>query len=313
MTLPTLLGLPRELRDEIYSYLSHDVTVNWPCCELLDLGYGLDSLNVKIHNAPLLSLLLAHPQIYHEHLAACTNALCGTIDMTLIPRVVTSHVDDDAVNERAPVLISLLRHLILFIHIIIAPQGTPQETRSIWTDIAAISAKLPHLQTLRVAFANPEAGEPVEHADIRLAYFTDKHSAAKRTKFLPSPPLSIAGLRLRQCGEGYRVMHGTCFPLRRADVASLYHPYVEVLPGEPYMLLHDVDRIGVYSFAQSSGEEVGLTREEVLRHWKVSAYPEEVVELLGAEGEDVKKWPMEVKEWREIRGDGVENWMDGAE
>lgn len=57
-----LLALPRELRDEIYNHLSHDLTLE----EIPDTG----GVHAKICRAPILNVLLTHSTLYDECLAS---------------------------------------------------------------------------------------------------------------------------------------------------------------------------------------------------------------------------------------------------
>jgi hypothetical protein len=67
MTSPTLLSLPREIRNIIYEYVSHELVIDWgyrPAPFPLG-GHALARLRVR--EAPLLSVLLSCAQIYNEY------------------------------------------------------------------------------------------------------------------------------------------------------------------------------------------------------------------------------------------------------
>lgn len=67
MTDVTLLSLPREIRNIIYSYLTHEVVVDWGYRHLsFPLG-GHEVARVRIAEAPLPNVLLSCAQIYHEY------------------------------------------------------------------------------------------------------------------------------------------------------------------------------------------------------------------------------------------------------
>ncbi|KAE8863499.1 hypothetical protein PTNB73_06706 [Pyrenophora teres f. teres] len=57
-----LLTLPRELRDEIYTYLSHDLILE----EIPKAG----GVHAKIYRAPILNVLLVHSTLHEEYLAS---------------------------------------------------------------------------------------------------------------------------------------------------------------------------------------------------------------------------------------------------
>jgi hypothetical protein len=67
MTSPTLLSLPREIRNIIYEHVSHELVIDWgyrPAPFPLG-GHALARLRVR--EAPLLSVLLSCAQIYNEY------------------------------------------------------------------------------------------------------------------------------------------------------------------------------------------------------------------------------------------------------
>jgi hypothetical protein len=67
MTSPTILSLPREIRNIIYDYLSHELVIDWgyrPSPFPLG-GHALARLRVR--EAPLPNVLLSCAQIYHEY------------------------------------------------------------------------------------------------------------------------------------------------------------------------------------------------------------------------------------------------------
>ena len=67
---PHLMTLPREVRDNIYSYLRHKVMLRVPT------EHRTQALQVK--NAPIVAVLLTHSQLYHEYKDAdCFKNLTG--------------------------------------------------------------------------------------------------------------------------------------------------------------------------------------------------------------------------------------------
>jgi hypothetical protein len=65
MSLPTapLLNLPRELRNQIYEYLRHEVTLDWrwDCTRTRRIPF-----RVRVPNAPRLSVLLVCSRLHEE-------------------------------------------------------------------------------------------------------------------------------------------------------------------------------------------------------------------------------------------------------
>lgn len=74
---PHLLTLPREIRNEIYRHLSHDVSLRF--CGDGDTLVG--PYTARLTNAPILSVLLTHSRLYQEYMDAawCRN-VCVSMD-----------------------------------------------------------------------------------------------------------------------------------------------------------------------------------------------------------------------------------------
>jgi hypothetical protein len=67
MSSSSLLSLPREIRNIIYSHLSHDITLDWGYRMFpFPLG-GHCAVSIQVPDAPLPAVLLSCAQIYHEY------------------------------------------------------------------------------------------------------------------------------------------------------------------------------------------------------------------------------------------------------
>jgi hypothetical protein len=67
MSATTFLSLPREIRNIIYSYLSHDIAVDWGYKMFpFPLG-GHAAVQINLINAPLPKVLQLCSQMYHEY------------------------------------------------------------------------------------------------------------------------------------------------------------------------------------------------------------------------------------------------------
>jgi hypothetical protein len=76
-----LLNLPRETRNRIYHYLSHEISFNWRWNHWPFTGKeGISKVCLK--NAPILSVLLTCRRLYEEYLeAAHFESTAITIDL----------------------------------------------------------------------------------------------------------------------------------------------------------------------------------------------------------------------------------------
>jgi hypothetical protein len=67
MSTPNLLNLPREIRGLIYGYLTHDIVLDWGYRIFpFPLG-GHSAIQIRVPDAPILSVLLSCTQIYDEY------------------------------------------------------------------------------------------------------------------------------------------------------------------------------------------------------------------------------------------------------
>jgi hypothetical protein len=87
----SLLRIPRELRDQIYSYLHYETSLD-PLQYLLLRGYD-DTSSLILTNAPIVNLLLMHPQIKAEYMESdCFKSLSATTNMEVDTRTYTATI-----------------------------------------------------------------------------------------------------------------------------------------------------------------------------------------------------------------------------
>jgi hypothetical protein len=67
MSFTTLLTLPREIRNIIYTHLAHDITLDWGYCMFPFPIGGHRAVRLQVYDAPLPDVLLTCAQIYHEY------------------------------------------------------------------------------------------------------------------------------------------------------------------------------------------------------------------------------------------------------
>jgi hypothetical protein len=83
-----LLGLPRELRDMIYSHLSRDIVLEWEWKVDTKFQGRLKRIDICLHVAPIAHVLRIHPQVYAEYKeAACFSKLSATVTINLLAPV----------------------------------------------------------------------------------------------------------------------------------------------------------------------------------------------------------------------------------
>lgn len=98
---PNLLTFPREIRDNIYSHLHHEVVLSVPTDPI-----ERRTQHLKVVNAPIVAVLLTHPQLHHEYRDAdCFKNLSGMLYCSaLLDHPTTSSTADSRV-------LSQIRHL----------------------------------------------------------------------------------------------------------------------------------------------------------------------------------------------------------
>jgi hypothetical protein len=284
-TTPSLLGLPRELRDEIYSYLHHETYVQWQWTplEMTDLKF-LGKQRLELHNAPQLSVLLAHSQLRDEYMeSACFKNLSTSIRLRAhsnirLPKPLPwpAHLKDPNCVKMAPHALAHLRRFEVFVDCdqYCCDKITPGV--QLWAeihDLVKTTQKMsPHLHTVRIACYN-DSGRKLKQPNEIYALFTSD-------AFLPPPLPSLSDFQLVQRAEGYRLKCGG---------ESMEQEW-----------LHAVVHVGAYVYVPDSANVRFWTRDEVvcwLRYLPYGGYrtcPEVTA--------DIRSLGERMMGWREKRG-----------
>lgn len=115
MTSPTLLGLPRELRDIIYRYipcLDHKVAIPHRLEVSENIPRSCLHANVVFSDFPDSSLLLVNHQLYHEYLEApCFKSMCASYKIIQVFKSTTYLGDRSGADKRYQQLLHRTRHI----------------------------------------------------------------------------------------------------------------------------------------------------------------------------------------------------------
>jgi hypothetical protein len=193
---PTLLNIPREVRDNIYKYLSRSFAFPWD-----DDYYRID---VFVHNVPLVNVLCAHPRLHEEYLSSpCFQNLRITIKLKLkqyLPQVLELSKGASGVlaTRFAAMFFAHTRHVTIALKTWNINLWSKREKEA-WKMVGQLTKKVfrlaPKLQTLKIAMLHlkydPQLDVPSLYPRCLKNYFL-------------SPPLPIfQGLALQQTALGW--------------------------------------------------------------------------------------------------------------
>jgi hypothetical protein len=286
MATATLLGLPRELRDEVYNYLQEDTPISrfW----LFHDSYSPHrAAEVKMRNGPMRAVLHAHPQLRHEYLQTRFNRDAAIFDIELLPLWKTP---DQGQHSAYPELLKAFCHLreaTLYLHIG-RYHGWPVTLVLPWAHVEAfvkpMCTEMPQLSAVRVVVPM-EGHKAFGHPRLQSRQF-DYEYGTGRNRFAVSPKPQLQDLFIRKSGDGYKLEFHKLAMNRRSY--------------RPTQVMHRLTVLAVYLYTRTAGNEKLLT-EEILHDPATSTvYPDEALVLLEErERETVSRWPMEMQGWRE--------------
>jgi len=321
-----LLNLPRELRNRIYSNLTHRIDFNWDRDNIIaprgtegDVQL-IEPVPIRLQNCPLPHVLRIHPRIYDEYHETYVEGLTAIIDPTLhvLSAARFRPLPDSSARNNA--VLARLRHISLFLKLHARSTSNSLD----WADqldlLRAITSKAPELLTLRVAVRQQyhlTTGPTVNDKDLDnvLVPAAKRLIAAPDHDFIPRLPDAFGDMPMVQRGEGYHVGHGGTYEV------SPMHAYPQgvsvVLPGRSYILNHGIRKIGVYTYAREPDKcsKRMWTVKEVVKRWPMRRYIEDVRRIVSDERADwLLRLPHELTEWIEKRGvEDVKKWLcDGV-
>jgi hypothetical protein len=232
MAPPTLLALPREIRNQIYSYLSKELEFDWlwavnkdrtPIASS-DEANGLasgpplnDVVNVRFHNAPDPAVFATHSCLHAEYLEEQelpSEGLSARISL----RQSTMHLseaDEPDTDARVNSAFAKVKHVTL--NVDLRRHDLDYDPSTLLVILNALAPKLTNVKTLRITlqrtcFASVDV-------DL-LRHLLPAAFAEREVEFLPAPPSVLAGLHTIQRGQGYRISYA----MSREAVAQGFAP-----------------------------------------------------------------------------------------
>jgi hypothetical protein len=288
---PNLLTLPRELRDRIYSYLTHPLDLNWDYGNLSTL-IGTDGgvqiiepVPIRVLNCPFPQLLCVHPRIYEEYRAACLKNLAAIIDPALHTLDNSRFRPHLTSKDFSNVVLARLRHVTLYITLHAKTTSYNLDWQNQLNLLSALIKKADRLIAVRIAIRQQLHMNSPTFDESQLPYVlipaSQRLATTSNHPFLPSLPPTLAGMSLSQRGEGYHIGYA---PTSVSPSTSTSNPTYKI-NNRTYSLSHAVRKIGVYMYAQDERSHVKRKWrvEEVVERWPMRRYPREALESVGKE------------------------------
>lgn len=295
---PNILNLPREIRDNIYSYLYEPCTKGPADRRHVNRNFVQVTLTL---NLPCYSLLLAHSRFFEEYQEAHTF------------RELSAQLTLDA-SQGAPGIGARRMHLPPLIrsttkatecarvcHLTVLcnyPENQNGDARSFWGHsmiqwITKYTSELPHLKTIRVM--QRVLNDRLCAIDELPVLTEDRTSDPPRADFLPTMPVVFRNMDMIQRGEGLRFgQRGPLFMFEDDNTS----------------VMHCQHKIGVYTYTKENpkSKQFLWTKKQILD--ADDSFPESVSyesNALDAMAKEVREFcqtaPTVLIEWKEERGE----------
>jgi hypothetical protein len=299
MASPTFLGLPRELRDTIYSYLHCEIKVYSPWRDSPNGSNMRNMCSFALKNAPLPCVLRVNTQVRDEYFQSHPFHRLSAItefDMYDDQEGNLTDEEEDFVNAA----VSRLRSITL--RKVESQYGSDFVVSEEWADLATAAkvfmAKAPKDTILHIMMENSQDPDEVDHA--ALSQFWKEYSAKKREEQFFCPPKNLAGQFLSNGGEGYMLGFAAML-VSYSDGGAGMDKYSVI--NEAHQFCHQIRMLGWYTFTSSGISDTSVDYVE-LAEWaskSLCTYPLKVLEKLGDEElEIVACYPFIIQGWREI-------------
>lgn len=316
---PTLLTLPREIRNRVYYHLTRTLDFDWNRDDVVTLRGALGDVQIvepvpiRLRRAPIPHVFLIHPRINDEYREECMDNLEAIIDPTLHTLewpLFDAHSRSNVISDA---VISRLRHVTIFLKLHARTTSHSLDWQNQLNLLRALTIKAPNLKTLRVALRqqyhldSPTFNDGEVLSVLRPA--AKRLQNAQSTQFLPAVPTKLDSMSLVQRGEGYHV--GYALTYKHTRLSKLFKP-TYTTGGYAYSISHGVRKIGLYMFAQDDAKYAKRvwTEKEVVAKYPMRRYPQQVLANVKRErAELLAKMPGQLTEWVERRGvEDVERW-----
>jgi hypothetical protein len=284
---PHLLGLPREIRNHIYSYLFRDFELIGSL-QVKTTKDPYHEFSIRVRNAPLLNVLLSHSQLRNEYMSAdCCRKTSVLIHWGSSHFALSDGSAIAQTSHRMRVVLAKAKHVTVSIMAV-----QPTDLATLGLELTKVVTSHVHgLHSLRMVFWL--TCQFVKHQDLSAVLCTPFATTIPNIS-IALPP-SVAGLPMTRYGRGFHV--GYTFQ------AAYEWP-------TPY-LSHKVSYITAYYYGSSdsikhnwSGKDlVDIQRPLPYQRHALEELPENIASALVRQSALVLEW----KEW--LEGGGAEGTL----
>ena len=320
----SLLGLPRELRNMIYSTLNHSMLLPWACDEHETIDPCMCRVTtVKVHNAPLIDVLLINRQIHAEYREAdCCRALRVSVHISFAQEYMWAPDDcndttefegdwEEAIATKAA--LARAQQVTVFVDNLEEPQEVDDRNIHLWKQVldlvdVEVLSKTPGVSVVRLAIQQHDEEGMYELSHLDFLNGVVPFKAFSRRFFLPPPPRSLRSLPIVQRGEGYRL----CFAFSSSEEDNPGQGPGDpgYIPGRTTIAYHMIVKVGVYLYARKPVNSY-WTAQEVVDDMEIlvgSSWADQFQAASSDERRIIEELPFQVKEWKEKRGAEVGTW-----
>jgi hypothetical protein len=278
MSLPAyhLLSLPRELRDQIYEYLRHEVSFNW---KWKYSGRSRVQIHVKVPHAPRLSVLLVCSRMHQEmrsvHLAKSYMGLHWD-GLCIKPRYAWSITKTPKYAKAFNTVMDV--RLVIDNDVYNPPWTTTAKL------VKVAKRHIPYLASITVSTKSC-----MGHIYVLVPLANHRSIESQ-----PAPD-KIAGFHIMQLGRSLGVEYEQDPFFTRPPRSRVYY--------EP-SLRHRVNEFHIYLYIKGSHPVRLMTQKDVESLWPLREYPDKFLENLEAEDmQMIERFSTRMWGWEALKED----------
>jgi hypothetical protein len=286
----TLLSLPREIRDLIYGFLTQEAEFTWLWDSEKLRTQAINYRATVQVQLPILTFLSVYSRFRDEYLEAeCFKRLKARAELHHLATEAVSTLQEEAMARRLrEERLSRISEVTVFNH---TRASNAFQLPSLF--VQALAALAPKLSVIRLALS-------VVHIDnmsdsmVEHEYYSD--AEVSHPNALGMLPADLIGLPLVQCGEGYRITYS-------------HWQFKSLVRKSEKNLRHVSYRNGVYLYTRKNTNIPYWEVDEVIARRRLVSYLQDLVDgMQKEEAEETARLRLEMKEWKEKRGDEIEGW-----
>jgi hypothetical protein len=300
---PHLLTIPREIRDEIYGYLSHEVIIvcGW---ELSKHRMGKYKYKcVRFENAPIVALLLTHSRLHDEYLQSAPFKNLH-ISFKLEPCYCRILENTKNVESEGSVIRKAFEGgRTVTISVDCEVGDSEQFWHSVLSTVKSLGKKSPQLSIVRTL--GKEYDEDVELLTQHdLASYSTAKAFSRSEATFDEPPRSILDLHLRQRGQEvlYEYLTTDYFE-DRLDTSD-----ATIAPTGRRERLFITIHVSAWLFTKDKPEKHWMEPSNIAAYIPVERNPETVLGPLSMRDTKTAERLGKIEQWKEASSENVYAW-----